>query len=146
MTITNKKLVTLFWEYYTINKKAQKTQRELEDISLPTIMTNSVAMYTIGKAQGLRDSIRYLGLTDNYKQWLYANNYYTIQAEDIRQFCINKSLYTMGTNDEYTRLLMAIKGQRITLQDIARDIYDHSEYLDGMTAKEVLKNVYKRDK
>jgi len=51
MTITNKKLATLFWEYYTINKKAQEAQRELEDISLPTTMTNSVAMYTIGNKE-----------------------------------------------------------------------------------------------
>lgn len=141
MTITNKKLATLFWEYYTINKKAQKAQRELEDISLPTTMTNSVAMYTIGKAQGLRDSIRYMGLTDTYKQWLYTEGHYTIQAEDIRRYCIDKALYTLGDNDEYTRLLMAIKGQRITLQDIAKDIYDHSRYLDGMTVKDMEKEI-----
>lgn len=104
-------------------------------------MMDDKSMFTIGKAQGLRDSIRYLGLTDNYKQWLYANNYYTIQAEDIRRFCINKSLYTMGTNDEYIRLLDGIDNQCITLRDIAKDIYDHSQYLDGMTAKDLEKEI-----
>lgn len=141
-TITNKKLITLFLEYYMTNKKAQDAQTELlEDISLPTTMTNSVAMYTIGKAQELRDSIRCMGLTDTYKQWLYTEGHYTIQAEDIRRYCIDKALYTLGDNDEYTRLLMAIKGQRITLWDIARDIYDHSRYLDGMTVKDLEKEI-----
>jgi hypothetical protein len=36
---------------------------------------------------------------------------------------------------------MAIKGQRITLWDIARDIYDHSRYLDGMTVKDLEKEI-----
>lgn len=132
MTITNKKMITLFWEYYTTNQKAKNTQRGMMD---------DKSIYTIGKAQGLRDSIRYLGLTDNYKQWLYANGYYTIQAEDIRRFCINKSLYTMGTNNEYAQLLRGIDNQHITLQDIAKDIYDHSRYLYGMTAKELEKEI-----
>lgn len=132
MTITNKKMITLFWEYYTTNQKAKNTQRGMMD---------DKSIYTIGKAQGLRDSIRYLGLTDNYKQWLYANGYYTIQAEDIRRFCINKSLYTMGTNNEYAQLLRGIDNQYITLQDIAKDIYDHSRYLYGMTAKELEKEI-----
>lgn len=61
--------------------------------------------------------------------------------EDIRRYCIDKALYTLGDNDEYTRLLMAIKGQRITLQDIAKDIYDHSRYLDGMTVKDMEKEI-----
>ncbi|WAX11270.1 hypothetical protein CB473P2_00115 [Enterocloster phage CB473P2] len=134
MTITNKKTTTLFWEYYITNQKAKIMQDDMD-------MMDDKSMFTIGKAQGLRDSIRYLGLTDNYKQWLYANNYYTIQAEDIRRFCINKSLYTMGTNDEYIRLLDGIDNQCITLRDIAKDIYDHSQYLDGMTAKDLEKEI-----
>ena len=134
MTITNKKTTTLFWEYYITNQKAKIMQDDMD-------MMDDKSMYTLGKAQGLRDSIRYLGLTDNYKQWLYANDYYTIQAKDIRQFCIDKSLYMMGTNDEYIRLLDDIDNQRITLQDIAKDIYDHSRYLDGMTAKDLEKEI-----
>lgn len=130
MTITNKKTATLFWEYYTTNQKAKSMQDNMD-------MMDDKSMYTFGKAQGLRDSIRYMGLTDTYKQWLYAEGYYTIQAEDIRRYCIDKALYTLGDNDEYTRLLMAIKGQRITLRDIARDIYDHSRYLDGKSPKDL---------
>lgn len=141
-TITNKKLITLFWEYYMTNKKAQDAQTKLlEDTSLPTTMTDSMEMYTIGKAQGLRDSIRYMGLIDTYKQWLYKEGYYTIQAEDIRRYCIDKALYTLGDNDEYTLLLMAIKDQRIMLRDIARDIYDHSRYLDSMSVKDLEKEI-----
>lgn len=134
MTITNKKTTTLFWEYYTTNQKAKSMQDDMD-------MMDDKSMFTLGKAQGLRDSIRYLGLTDNYKQWLYANDYYTIQAKDIRQFCIDKSLYMMGTSSEYAQLLDDIDNQRITLQDIAKDIYDHSQYLDGMTAKDLEKEI-----
>ena len=134
MTITNKKTATLFWEYYTTNQKAKSMQMDMD-------MMDDKSMFIIGKAQGLRDSIRYLGLTDNYKQWLYVNDYYTIQVKDIKQFCIDKSLYMMGTNDEYIRLLDGIDNQRITLQDIAKDIYDHSRYLDGMTAKDLEKEI-----
>lgn len=134
MTITNKKTTTLFWEYYTTNQKAKSMQTDMD-------MMDDKSMYTIGKAQGLRDSIRYLGLTDNYKQWLYVNDYYTIQAKDIRQFCIDKSLYTMGTNNEYAQLLRGVESQCITLQDIAKDIYDHSRYLYGMTAKDLEKEI-----
>lgn len=134
MTITNKKTTTLFWEYYTTNQKAKSMQDDMDTM-------DDKSMFTLGKAQGLRDSIRYLGLTDNYKQWLYANDYYTIQAKDIRQFCIDKSLYTMGTNDEYIRLLDGIDSQRITLQDIAKDIYDHSRYLYGITPKDLEKEI-----
>lgn len=134
MTITNKKTTTLFWEYYTTNQKAKSMQDDMD-------MMDDKSMFTLGKAQGLRDSIRYLGLTDNYKQWLYANDYYTIQAKDIRQFCIDKSLYMMGTSSEYAQLLDDIDNQRITLQDIAKDIYDHSRYLNGMTAKDLEKEI-----
>lgn len=134
MTITNKKTATLFWEYYTTNQKAKSMQMDMD-------MMDDKSMFIIGKAQWLRDSIRYMGLTDTYKQWLYTEGHYTIQAEDIRRYCIDKALYTLGDNDEYTRLLMAIKGQRITLRDIARDIYDHSRYLDSMTVKDLEKEI-----
>lgn len=61
MTITNKKTATLFWEYYTTNQKAKSMQMDMD-------MMDDKSMFIIGKAQWLRDSIRYMGLIDTYKQ------------------------------------------------------------------------------
>lgn len=58
-----------------------------------------------------------------------------LDFEDVRSFCIKKSLYTRGTNAEYTRLANILfywseTGQDIDtekLQVVAQNILDHSD-------------------
>lgn len=49
---------------------------------------------------------------------------------DMRSACIRNNLYTMGSNEEYSEMLMNIEKlypTLTTIQSIAQNILDHSE-------------------
>lgn len=51
--------------------------------------------------------------------------------DDIRALCIEKRWYTRGTNAEYENLYSMVKAGA-DLEDLARDIYNHSSQTNGL--------------
>ena len=60
---------------------------------------------------------------------------HTINAEDVRNFCIHNNLYTRGDNEDYSRMLQSLgklhncTPQRVIV--IAKDIAEHSDPSDA---------------
>lgn len=68
-----------------------------------------------------------------------------IDTDRVRQMCIENDYYTMGTNEEYSRMFKKCDlGYNIL--DIAKDIFEHSNkeklmYQSGSDEREVLENI-----
>ena len=60
---------------------------------------------------------------------------HTINAEDVRRFCINNNLYTRGDCEDYAKMLKTVgKADSCTPQliiAIAKDIAEHSDEQDS---------------
>ena len=56
---------------------------------------------------------------------------YTIDAEDVREFCIRNNLYTKGNCEDYDKMLKTVSKTDICTPQliiaIAKDIVEHSD-------------------
>ena len=127
MNVKNSNINQLFADYHERKKELEKAE-DFGNKSLCEILE--------AKLSGIRQAIDTLGLQLAYKQWIIREGLYTIPSRKVMQFCINHSLYTMGCNENYKKLLNCIDNQLITIRDIAQNIYDNSRFLE-MTAKEL---------
>lgn len=62
------------------------------------------------------------------------NFMHTIDAEDVRQFCIHNNLYTIGDCEDYNKMLASVEAHACTPQHIiaiAKDIAEHSDEHDS---------------
>lgn len=65
---------------------------------------------------------------------MIMNFMHTIDAEDVRQFCIHNNLYTAGDCEDYNKMLANVEAHSCTLQHIiaiAKDIAEHSDEHDS---------------
>ena len=75
--------------------------------------------------------------------------------DNLRQFCVNNNAYTCGCNEEYTKMLDKFadfnsanteKQQIKVLQEIANDIYNHSdeEFKRNFTIIDIMEIIYNK--
>lgn len=127
MNVKNSNINQLFADYHERKKELEKA-KDFGNKPLCEILE--------AKLSGIKQAIDTLGLQLVYKQWVIKEGLYTICSENVRQFCINHQLYTMGYGEDYERLLKCIDNQLLPIRDIAQSIYDNSRFL-SMTAKEL---------